>query len=571
MPKNNVTLLRGIEYSNARISNLVHPDYRNVSTSWQKLRDVLAGAETIKAEGETYLPSFSQDAIQTKGYADYLARAVFTPFTQKVHKGMLGTLFKRKPILKSNLSERLVNFDGISLVHADFSEFMHNVCSETLAMGRAGVLVDYNDTVKRARALLFRTENILSWEETTDGKLVYLLLRQNMLKIPRITDANAPIEPTNPASNYTKSTYLAYEISPTDGLCYATLFDDSLNPVSKTLIRARGKALTHIPFTFFGSEDNTARIQSSSLIDVADMNIAHYQNYALLQLGRKHTAFPIYVVQVPENAAETASYALNPSVVWEVPESSKPMVLEFFGQGLNHLRESLTQLESQMVQISARLVGLRDLTSKYEDREIFKILFSAEQSTLLDMAKVVTRGMEKVLEDYVLFNSIPGKPDDWGIQVKFNHDLRVSNIEARELRAVALMHADGLLPLSESYRILKANNFIDEDTSFNDYKNLVMAEREERRQEKFEELILRKTGNNPEDVGDNLQSTPDNKTDNKTDNKPDNKPDNGIDNNVDDAQNSKRKQPVKAVKTAAKTAKKRTAKRTKTAKTRKTQ
>src|SRR5262245_44710194 len=80
-----------------------HAEYAQYHESWQRCRDVLAGSDAVKAQGERYLPRLLGQGIvvfegrQLNEYEVYKQRADFYEATGRTLQGLLGALFRRDP------------------------------------------------------------------------------------------------------------------------------------------------------------------------------------------------------------------------------------------------------------------------------------------------------------------------------------------------------------------------------------------------------------------------------------------------------------------------------------------
>lgn len=466
----NVISIQKLIGAEASIYN--HPDYDEYMARWEKWRDVYTGTEAIKAKTTQYLPSFEHRvSAQHNAYTDYLERAIFVPYGQKIVNGLVSLIF-RKPVRVKHAAAKKYDPNNLSKRHINLQAFAREIAREVLVTGRVGVLVDWNNEINKAFAYIFPAEDIISWAIDTEGKLNYILLRETTVTVP------TPFENNGKPSTSVDTTYLAYRINE-NGLCEATRFDSKFDEIDTYRIIVKGRQIDYIPFTFFSSEGNYPEITPSVLADIFELNIKHYQNYALLQLGRKHTAFPIYFVPLDQSVEENSEFVLNPSVVWEVPIQSKPGVLEYYGRGLDHLANSLRQLESEIVQIMGRITGLRSTDTKYEAPNIFQLLYSVEVSILTSIMETLASGLKQVVEQWLAFSGAPEPRTGYQVEVKLKSDFNTSNIEARELRAIAALHNEGLLPLEQTFEVLQNSGYIPREVMFDEYRELVDKAQEE--------------------------------------------------------------------------------------------
>src|SRR4051794_19141 len=78
--------------------NSHHPSYDLAFTEWQRVREVLAGEDSVKAAGERYLPRVQSHTDDE--YNLYRQRASFFNATARTAEGYVGLIFRRPPWIK---------------------------------------------------------------------------------------------------------------------------------------------------------------------------------------------------------------------------------------------------------------------------------------------------------------------------------------------------------------------------------------------------------------------------------------------------------------------------------------
>src|SRR4051812_25605966 len=78
--------------------NSHHPSYDLAFTEWQRVREVLAGEDSVKAAGERYLPRVQSHTNDE--YNLYRMRASFFNATARTAEGYVGLIFRRPPWIK---------------------------------------------------------------------------------------------------------------------------------------------------------------------------------------------------------------------------------------------------------------------------------------------------------------------------------------------------------------------------------------------------------------------------------------------------------------------------------------
>jgi hypothetical protein len=483
-------------------SVVVHPEYMYWRPDWQKLRDVIAGQREVKRMAERYLKRLPKQ--DNDDYDLYLARATFYNMTRQTLKGMSGQVFARDPII-SELPKKFKaasksNFGKDGSGHVAFTK---TVISEVLTMGRFGVLVDAPAVPTKtptSYAVGYTAENILDWKiEDINGtfQVTRVLLREFTRQTATGPTQDNPwlgqkagVQPVRRENGrivrasaeyveaYTYSTtYRELCLEQADDGSYVyiqRIYTDDINaePDQTFVPTVRGVPLDFIPFMFFGATGNSADVEQSPLLDIADLNLSHYRTYAELEWGRMYTALPVYYA--PTRDEDGASiYSIGPSVVWEVPADAEPPgILEYKGQGLKALETALSSKEDQIAAIGGRLLPGGNKGS--ESPEQAKRTSLGEQALLLDAVQATGFGMTQVVRWWLMWRDVP-LDQSAGIDYSLNRNFGYDGPDARVLRSLQQLHDDGKIPIQVLYEALIATEFLDPEITVDDFK-LMLAE-----------------------------------------------------------------------------------------------
>ena len=447
------------------LSLYLHPDYVFEKPNWDMLRDIIQGERRIKERGTDYLPALVSEKAGTS-YEDYKGRATFVNMTGRTISGLVGTVFRR-PVKVDNVDKSWledVTSDGLH-----FNLFCKKACIEAVAIGRIGILVDMDQAGERPYLCEYIAENILSWKtKSINGRKVpvYVLLREIVDSTPMLTDRDS-ISPDNYSMKlqaryrslylddqgiYRQQIFFEEQIRDEYGHNIQVLVADG-EPITPT---RGGVPFRYIPMVCIGPSQPTFDVQKSPVLDIAFLNISHYRSSAQLEHGRFFTALPVYYVPV-QGSGDQAEYDIGPSVVWEVPEGTKPGILEYFGTGLKNLADSLVEKEEAIASLGGRIMGISPAAAA-ESETIYKMKQVNEMSILLNITESMSAGMTQVLRWLLDWQRLDA--DD--VSVRFNQDFNALQIQARELRAIAVMYQSGILPIGEVFRVLQDSGFIDD-------------------------------------------------------------------------------------------------------------
>lgn len=399
-----------------------HPQYLHYQPDWQKCRDAADGDRAIKNRGELYLPKLSEQ--DNPEYDAYRKRAVWYGATGRTVQGLAGSVFRKPPTVEvpEGMAPHLrdITMTGVSL-----ESFCKTMMAEILKVGRYGVLVDMGkdaEAVARPYWVGYRAEQIVNWatkQVAGDTVLTMVVLQEEHIEI----------DPQDPFSYVTHPQYRVLLIRDgryvveiwrqTDREKEAWGVADTLTPLM------RGEPLTFIPFCFVGPTHMTPDIDKPPLLDLVEVNLAHYRNSADHEHGIHYTALPTpWVAGFPTDRV----LRVGPSVAWvsNDPNANAGM-LEFTGDGLGTLERAMDRKERQMAILGARL--LEEDKRAVEAAESRRIRGAGEQSALASMAGTGEAVTLTLLRWHLQW--IGGQPDD--VEAEFNKDFYEARMDPTEM------------------------------------------------------------------------------------------------------------------------------------------
>lgn len=262
----------------------------DVLPDYELIRDCLAGQRQVKKRGVLYLPDPDETETDEKErvarYKSYLLRAVFYGVTGRTLRGLVGMVFDKDPADEIPPLIEVVKEDATGS-GTTLAQQAQSALADVVALGRAGLFTDYPKTVApttrldamqgnvRPTLILYKPEQIINWRTRTVGAKVLLSLV------------------------VIKETYVVEDdgFAETPGTLHRVLRLDDKNVYQVELYRdiegpnlpafetftpkdGKGKPFNEIPFSFIGAEDNDPSVDRPPLLDLAELNLAHYRNSA---------------------------------------------------------------------------------------------------------------------------------------------------------------------------------------------------------------------------------------------------------------------------------------------------
>lgn len=432
-----------------------HDDYVYWFPVWRKCRDAYRGQEAVHERGEVYLAKLSgQDPDQYKKYRD---RAMFFNATGRTVDGMVGMIMRKSPVIEAPTSMQAI-FDDIDLKGTDINDFADSLVQELSISNRAGILVDLpkDSTVGmtvaqmelsgiRPYASLYKAEDIIDWRfERVNNRymLVMVKLREydddnnEFIRLLRLTDAGYQVE-----------------LYPKGASGYDELPRDVFLPLMNNA------PLRYIPFVF------DSDIFKPPLIDLVNVNIAHYRNSADYEHGLHFTGLPTPIFWGADlideagksivNLGSTAAYGFN-------NPDGHAEYLEFTGTGLGALKTAMDDKVNYMVALGSRYLGAEKRAA--ETAEAMTIRNAGENSVMGKVAGYASIMMTKALRIIAEWSRIT--PDLVTMQI--NRDVTPNGINPQMLQQLTAAYLSGAISYETYFANLQQGEIIEGTRSIDD-------------------------------------------------------------------------------------------------------
>lgn len=441
-------------------------DYEAALPSWMLVGDVVAGEEAIKAKGEEYLPNPSaveeNDPERRSVYDRYKQRASFFNATGHTLQGLIGAVFRKDPELKVPAGLEYVSTDvdgsGVSIFQQS-----QKVLEDVMAKGREGLLVDYPNTeapasradqnagLMRASIVRYQPGKIVNWRTTKVGGahlLSLVVLHETAEEDGEDGFSVAEIEQYR-VLRLLGGVYQV-EIWRKNAKGNAWEVHDEYIPR-----KGNGTAWNRIPFVFAGAQNNDSSIDKAPLLDLARLNIKHYQ------VGADWYNALFYAGQPqPWMAGLTQQWVEMLEEKGVVFGSRAPVMLPEGGAfGIetvtadSAIQKELGDLEQRMVALGAKLMqpggAVKTATEVNSD--------DAAQHSALSLASAnVSEAYTQCLVWMGEFNNAAGEAS-----YQLNQDLVEHKLDAQLIKEIVVAWMSGAIPEGDVWAYFRKVNLID--------------------------------------------------------------------------------------------------------------
>lgn len=435
----------------------------------KRVRDCVAGQDAVKAAGVCYLPIpnpqdwestvESKKTAALRRYEAYKQRASFVNVTGRTHEGLSGAVMREPPTisLPPQIEYALEDCDGAG---TSLEQLGADVIGELLEAGTFGLLVDFPRSAGvrsaaedrslglRATVARYPLESIVNWRAERIGADYRLTL---------VVLAEKAEIPQSEFSIKVEDRYRVLRLA--EGRYSVTLYDDAGDIVGPEHFPAdsAGQPLTEIPFAWVGSRNNRFGYQKPPLIDIADVNLAHYHNSADFEEALFISGQPTLVLWSEMSGADFRE--ANPD---GVQLGSRSGIFLGVGGGAELLQFNAggalaTEMEAKlgvMVQLGARLITARTGT---QTAEAARIDASAESSALAKIANNASEAIEKALEWMALF--MGGDPAQ--VEFELNKEFFDTSLSPQEVMAIMQLADRGDIAQTDVRSLLRKGGWLD--------------------------------------------------------------------------------------------------------------
>lgn len=339
-------------------------------TEWAVIDALMGGTRGMRAAGQTLLPPWPNE--EQAAYSIRLNTATLYPAFRRTVRVMAGKPFSKAVNLGEDVPEPIQALaEDIDAQGNSLHVFISRLAEEAIAWGLAGVLVDFSRTGGIASNLAeekaigarpyfvrVRHDQILGWktERTIDG--VQRLSQLRIAETAEIEDGEYGTKEVKRVRVLEPGTFQVWQ-------------ELERNPDEYELIDQGPMApLTEIPFVPFYGEETGFMKAASPLMDLAYLNVRHWQSQSdqdtLLHVAR----VPILVVI---GGDQDKHLTVSAGIAMSLPQGGDMKYVEHSGAAIGAGQASLEALEAQMIQTGAELLvpnpGTRTATEANNDAE----------------------------------------------------------------------------------------------------------------------------------------------------------------------------------------------------------
>ncbi len=428
-------------------------------------RDLWGGTELVRKKSTVYLPRNPAEGLTSYNFR--LARAVVVNFFRNTIEGLSGFVFRKDPVLGDDVPAAIrtwwENVDNEG-THGDV--FLRNMLVDAMTAGHAAILVEYPNTEQvnaprtASGVLRLDVEQALGirpyWVPIKKDNIVsFRLIQENGVRVlGQMVLKEVTQVPDGAYGEKERTIYRVLWYNPaTRQSGWRTEYVTDQKTVQK-IDDGIFKNQPTIPISEIPTAGRIDQWESQpTLLDLAYLNLAHYQQLSDYTTGIHKTNVPILTVS-GVRLTKGESLEVGPDAALVLPDpAAKAYFTAHDGAALNSTKAALDDLKLDMA-----MLGLAALASQKRAAETAtakQLDKSASDSAL----SVTARGLQDAAERCLQFTAnYMGLPSGGSIQI--NRDFEAMKMTAQEVMAWASL-ADKLdVPLLTVLEALKLGGWI---------------------------------------------------------------------------------------------------------------
>ncbi len=427
---------------------------------WEIMKAVTLGTEYLRDNCESFLPLEPREDYTA--YQARVDRAVFSPYTQRLVRAATG-LILRKPISITGdpywTEEFIKDVDGCG---SDLDEYARRLILCSLTYGQSHVLVDYPAptgavSLAEERALGRRPywievdpANIYGWRldrESNYGKLIQIRIAEKAV-VPtgefgeKVYDQVRVIEPGKYRIYRKKEAEKAlYTVNDST---YSGNVEGPDNNNDYELVESGDYSLGEIPLTTIYAGKTDTLTSKPPLLDIAYLNLAHFQRQADLIHSLHVASQPMLVMEGWDD--QTKDMAISVNYAMATQPGNKVYYVEPASSAFEAQAAEIQELQLQMATLGISTLSQQKFVAESADA---RRLDRVDTNSMLSMVSLELE--QKLQKAFNLSAAYLGVEPP---EVKISRDFDIERLIGQDVTALTSLFEQQVIDRDEFRQIL---------------------------------------------------------------------------------------------------------------------
>jgi len=425
---------------------------------WEIMKAVTNGTEYLREKSEAFLPLEPRE-----DYSAYLARvnrAVFSPYTQRLVRAAAGLILRKPITLTGDPYWTDIFSKDVDGCGSDLDEYARRALICALTYGHSHTLVDFPAptgarSLAEERALNRRPywievdpTNIYGWRldrEVNYGKLIQVRIAEKAV-VPdgdfgeKLFEQVRVIEP----GRYRIFRQTETKKETAGGFPYPNSFDATTSTSDYELVESGDYSLGEIPLVTLYSNKTDTMVSKPPLLDIAYLNLAHFQRQADLIHSLHIASQPMLVLEGWDD--QTKDMAISVNYAMATQPGNKVYYVEPASSAFEAQSAEIKELQQQMATLGISTLSQQKFVAESADA---RRLDRVDTNSMMSM---VSMDLEQSLQKS--FNFAASYLQLEPPEVKISRDFDMDRLIGQDITALNALFGQGVLDRDEFRQIL---------------------------------------------------------------------------------------------------------------------
>ena len=356
-------------------------------TNWGVMAAVTNGTEYLRDQSETYLPQEPRE--DDEAYQTRIDRSVLSPYTSRLIETAAGAIL-RKPIhIKGDQYwlDLAQNIDGIG---SNINEYARRALVSSLTYGHSAILVDYPAAMGARNLAEERAQGRRPYFIHVDAAQIWGWRQASTMPGAPLTQVRIHEYTTRPLNDFGEEQIEQMRVIYPGKYDLYTLGQDVVE-FSET----GGYSLNEIPLVPIYSNRRGMLQSLPPLLDIANLNITHYQRQADLIHALHIAAMPTLVLEGWDDTTGSTTMGVNYAIAMQ--PGNKAYYVQADATSFDAQMNELQSLEQQMSTLGVtKLFGQKFVAESAEAKRI-------DQAQGNSVLSIISQELESALNQAFAF------------------------------------------------------------------------------------------------------------------------------------------------------------------------
>ena len=348
---------------------------------WSVMAAVTRGTNYLRDLCETYLPQEPRE--DDDAYETRVDRSVLSPYTSRLIETAAGAIL-RKPIHIEGDPYWLELSDNIDGIGSDINEYARRALISSLTYGHSAVLVDYPSAMGARNLAEERAQGRRPYFIHVDAPQIWGWRQASTMPGSPLTQVRIHEYTTRPLNDFGEEQIEQMRVIYPGRYDLYTLGEDVVE-----FTESGGYSLDEIPLVPIYSNRRGMLRSLPPLLDIANLNLTHYQRQADLIHALHIAAMPTLVLEGWDDTTGSATMGVNYAIAMQ--PGNKAYYVQADATSFNAQMEEIQSLEQQMSTLGVtKLLGQKFVAESAEAKRL-------DQAQSNSVLSIISQELESAL------------------------------------------------------------------------------------------------------------------------------------------------------------------------------